>query len=63
MKYKELVAIMNINQTVSIRKYGKFNSDILRVVPGCLLKELNEYNDMEVVSFCEVNDCLTIYLK
>lgn len=62
MKYKELVAITNINQTISIRKYDKFNS-ILRVIPGSLLKDLNEYNDMEVVSFCEVNDCLTIYLK
>ena len=63
MKYKELVAITNINQTISIRKYDKFNSDLLRVIPGSFLKDLNEYNDMEVVSFSEVNDCLTIYLK
>ena len=63
MKYKELVEIMNIHQTITIMKHDNFNPELLNVVPGGLIKCLKNYYDMEVVSFCEVNDCLTIYLK
>jgi hypothetical protein len=70
MTLGELSKVFHVGQTISIRTspyHSGYNSDLLRVIPGCCLRmdsEIKALYQREIESIGDdCSNCITIYLK